>query len=70
EKWLITWFRKNPHLMVERELRRLLPAGPVLEGLGRESWLKNRKASSKAEQRITKACRTCGAREPLDKVSL
>ncbi|KAJ7868581.1 hypothetical protein B0H14DRAFT_3132623 [Mycena olivaceomarginata] len=66
EKWLITWFRKNPCLMVERELRRvLLPAGPVLEGLGGESWLENRKASSKAEQRIAKACRTCGAREPL-----
>ncbi|KAJ7790438.1 hypothetical protein B0H14DRAFT_3501601 [Mycena olivaceomarginata] len=47
EKWLITWFRKNPHLMVERKLRHLLlPAGPVLEGLGGESWLKNRKGTA------------------------
>ncbi|KAF7338747.1 MYND-type domain-containing protein [Mycena sanguinolenta] len=35
EKWVIGWFRKNPRLMVDRELRRLLlPAGPILAALG------------------------------------
>ncbi|KAJ6470287.1 hypothetical protein C8R47DRAFT_1149259 [Mycena vitilis] len=66
EKWLINWFSKNPRTMVDTELRYLLlPPGPILEGLGGETWLENRKQSSKAEQRLSKSCRTCGAREPL-----
>ncbi|KAJ6469399.1 hypothetical protein C8R45DRAFT_1016921 [Mycena sanguinolenta] len=66
EKWLISWFRKNPHLMMEKDLRRLLlPAGPILEGLGGEKWLDNRKQTPKTVERHSKACRICGAREPL-----
>ncbi|KAJ7348043.1 hypothetical protein DFH08DRAFT_867246 [Mycena albidolilacea] len=66
EKWLIDWFRENPHLMLDRELRHiLLPAGPVLEGLGGDSWLENRTQTSQAEQPLAKSCRTCGAAEPL-----
>ncbi|KAJ7064718.1 hypothetical protein C8F01DRAFT_1127849 [Mycena amicta] len=66
EKWLVTWFRKNPRLMGEELLRHmLLPAGPVLEALGGETWLDNRKMNFKAQQRVAKGCRTCGAREPL-----
>ncbi|KAF8217692.1 hypothetical protein K438DRAFT_2006743 [Mycena galopus ATCC 62051] len=66
EKWLINWFRKNPRLVTDKELRRiLLPGGPILEGLGGEKWLENRKESSKTDERRSKACRTCGAREPL-----
>ncbi|KAJ6469407.1 hypothetical protein C8R45DRAFT_1078727 [Mycena sanguinolenta] len=66
EKWLVRWFRKHPHYIPESELRRiLLPTGPVLEALGGEKWLDNRKHTSKTEQRIAKACRTCRAREPL-----
>ncbi|KAJ6572130.1 hypothetical protein B0H19DRAFT_1256040 [Mycena capillaripes] len=66
EKWLINWFRKNPRFMVDKEVRHfLLPPGPILEGLGGKIWLENRKQTSKADQRLAKACRTCGAREPL-----
>ncbi|KAF7338741.1 MYND-type domain-containing protein [Mycena sanguinolenta] len=37
EKWLVNWFRKNPHFMWEKDLRRiLLPAGPILQALGGE----------------------------------
>ncbi|KAF7348597.1 MYND-type domain-containing protein [Mycena venus] len=66
EKWLINWFRKNPLRMPHKEMKHiLLPAGPILEELGGESWLENRKQTFKSEQRLAKACRTCGAREPL-----
>ncbi|KAJ7770689.1 hypothetical protein B0H16DRAFT_1685922 [Mycena metata] len=66
ESWLATWFRKNPRLMAEREMKYLLlPAGPILDLLGGEKWLETRKQTTKADQRIAKACRTCGAREPL-----
>ncbi|KAJ6469410.1 hypothetical protein C8R45DRAFT_908821 [Mycena sanguinolenta] len=66
EKWLIGWFRKNPCLMIDRKLRRLLlPAGAILTALGGEKWLENRKQTSKTAERSTKACRTCGAREPF-----
>ncbi|KAJ7669378.1 hypothetical protein DFH06DRAFT_182474 [Mycena polygramma] len=66
EAWLITWFRKNPYMLHDGDLRfLLLPPGPILQGLGGEAWLENRKSTSKADRRLTKACRTCGAREPL-----
>ncbi|KAF7338742.1 MYND-type domain-containing protein [Mycena sanguinolenta] len=66
EQWLISWFRKNPHLMMDKDLRRLLlPAGPVLEGLGGETWFETRKKTTKTAERSVKACRTCRAREPL-----
>ncbi|KAF7338746.1 hypothetical protein MSAN_02197000 [Mycena sanguinolenta] len=66
EKWLIGWFRKNPHLIMDRDLRRLLfLAGPVLEGLGGETWFETRKKTTKTAERSVKACRTCRAREPL-----
>ncbi|KAJ7150914.1 hypothetical protein C8R43DRAFT_1005604 [Mycena crocata] len=66
ETWLITWFRKNPRRMNEKDLKYLLlPPGPILDGLGGESWLENRKQTTKADQRLAKVCRTCGAREPL-----
>ncbi|KAJ6608249.1 hypothetical protein B0H10DRAFT_2068783 [Mycena sp. CBHHK59/15] len=72
ESWLINWFRKNPHLMHDSELRYLLlPVGPILDGLGGESWLEsdNRKETTKTDQRLVKACRTCRAREPLATLS-
>ncbi|KAJ7681136.1 hypothetical protein B0H17DRAFT_1206074 [Mycena rosella] len=66
ETWLTTWFRKNPRLMSDDDLKYLLlPAGPILNGLGGESWLENRKQTAKTDERATKACRTCSAREPL-----
>ncbi|KAK7059745.1 MYND-type domain-containing protein [Favolaschia claudopus] len=66
EKFLVNWFRKHPRTMDETSMRRLLlPEGPVLRELGGETWLDNRKQTSKTEQRLTKLCRTCGAREPL-----
>ncbi|KAJ7466957.1 hypothetical protein FB451DRAFT_1560911 [Mycena latifolia] len=66
ETWLINWFRKNPLLIFEAQLKSLLlPPGPILDGLGGEAWLENRKASTRSDERRTKACRTCGAREPL-----
>ncbi|KAJ7922231.1 hypothetical protein B0H13DRAFT_1983716 [Mycena leptocephala] len=65
ETWLIHWFRKNPHFIPDNKIRHLLPPGPILEGLGGETWLENRKQTFKADQRLAKACRTCGAREPL-----
>ncbi|KAJ6600034.1 hypothetical protein DFH09DRAFT_1129272 [Mycena vulgaris] len=66
ETWLINWFRKNPRLMRDNDLKYLLlPAGPILIGLGGEAWLASRKQTTKADQRLAKACRTCGAREPL-----
>ncbi|KAJ7512401.1 hypothetical protein B0H11DRAFT_2182743 [Mycena galericulata] len=66
ETWMIEWLRKNPRFIRDKELKYLLlPVGPILKGLGGESWLENRKQTSKAEQRLSKACRTCGAREPL-----
>ncbi|KAF8217661.1 hypothetical protein K438DRAFT_1795406 [Mycena galopus ATCC 62051] len=43
----------------------LLPPGPVLDGLGGEKRLENRKQTSKSEHRLVKGCRTCVAREPL-----
>jgi hypothetical protein len=66
ETWLINWFRKNPRMMPDKEMRHLLlPPGPILEGLGGQPWLENRKQTAKADQRLAKACRTCGGREPL-----
>ncbi|KAJ7931303.1 hypothetical protein B0H13DRAFT_1959813 [Mycena leptocephala] len=66
ETWLINWFRKNPRMMPDKEIRHLLlPPGPILEGLGGQPWLENRKQTAKADQRLAKACRTCGGREPL-----
>ncbi|KAJ7753814.1 hypothetical protein B0H16DRAFT_1459286 [Mycena metata] len=66
ESWLATWFRKNPRFMTEREMKYLLlPAGPILNLLGGEKWLETRKQTTKADQRMAKACRTCGVREPL-----
>ncbi|KAJ6469418.1 hypothetical protein C8R45DRAFT_1016962 [Mycena sanguinolenta] len=67
EQWLISWFRKNPHLITDKDLQHLLlPAGPILEGLGGETWLENRKIiTTKTAERSAKACRTCRAREPL-----
>ncbi|KAJ7868632.1 hypothetical protein B0H14DRAFT_2729835 [Mycena olivaceomarginata] len=66
EKWLINWWRKNHHLVPGSQMKQLLiPGGPVLEGLGGEAWLQNRKLSSRDEQRTFKACATCRAREPL-----
>ncbi|KAJ7154619.1 hypothetical protein C8R46DRAFT_1117914 [Mycena filopes] len=66
ETWLTSWFRKNPKLMPEKELFHiLLPAGPILDALGGEKWLKTRKQTMKADQRLVKECRTCRAREPL-----
>ncbi|KAJ6469406.1 hypothetical protein C8R45DRAFT_937813 [Mycena sanguinolenta] len=57
EKWLISWFRKNPTLMLDRELRPLLlPAGPILEALGGEPWFENRKNTTKTEDRRGKDC--------------
>ncbi|KAJ7753790.1 hypothetical protein B0H16DRAFT_1459263 [Mycena metata] len=70
EIWLATWFRKNPRLMPENEMKYLLlPAGPILDVLGGEKWLETRKQTTKAEERIVKACRTCGARDPLATLS-
>ncbi|KAJ7249479.1 hypothetical protein C8J57DRAFT_1357132 [Mycena rebaudengoi] len=66
EAWLIKWFKKNPTLMVDAKLNRLLlPPGPILNGLGGEAWLINRKSTTKTDQRLVKKCRTCQAREPL-----
>ncbi|KAJ7753791.1 hypothetical protein B0H16DRAFT_1690696 [Mycena metata] len=70
EIWLATWFRKNPRLMLENEIKYLLlPAGPILGILGGEEWLETRKQTTKAAERIVKACRTCSAREPLATLS-
>ncbi|KAJ7034521.1 hypothetical protein C8F04DRAFT_1101240 [Mycena alexandri] len=66
ESWVATWFRKNPRTMLEKEMKYiLLPGGPILDTLGGEKWLETRKQTTKADQRITKGCRTCGAREPF-----
>ncbi|KAJ7669401.1 hypothetical protein DFH06DRAFT_1180836 [Mycena polygramma] len=66
ETWLINWFRKNHWGMQDKDLRSLLlPPGPIFEGLGGETWLKNRKLSSKADQRLAEACKVCRAKPPL-----
>ncbi|KAJ7746466.1 hypothetical protein DFH07DRAFT_962942 [Mycena maculata] len=66
ETWIINWLGKNPRLVQDKELKYLLlPPGPILDELGGESWLENRKQTAKADQRLTKACKTCSAREPL-----
>ncbi|KAJ7604675.1 hypothetical protein DFH06DRAFT_1020672, partial [Mycena polygramma] len=69
EKWLINWFRKNPRVLRAKNLEYfLLPPGPILEGLGGEAWLETRTRTFKSDQRHLKACRGCGAREPVIKL--
>ncbi|KAJ7604686.1 hypothetical protein DFH06DRAFT_1113421 [Mycena polygramma] len=69
EKWLINWFRKNPRVLRPKNLEYfLLPPGPILDGLGGEAWLENRPQTFKSAQRQVKACKTCGAREPVIKL--
>jgi len=75
EEWLVKWFRKNPHTLRERVLRKLLiPGGetssPVLEALGGVAWLSHRKHTDKTDLQRVKCCRQCEAREPLVKLSL
>ncbi|KAH9920634.1 uncharacterized protein B0H18DRAFT_880995 [Fomitopsis serialis] len=75
EKWLVKWFRKNPHLIDDSTLRRLLmPAGeapsPILESLGGPSWLDGREHTDKTDYRLSKFCSKCFAREPIVKLSL
>ncbi|KAF7338739.1 MYND-type domain-containing protein [Mycena sanguinolenta] len=65
-KQILSWFRKNPCLMPDKESRRLLlPASSILQALGGEKWFENRKNTTKTAERSVKACRTCDAREPL-----
>jgi hypothetical protein len=53
-------------MMFEKDMRYLLlPPSPILEGLGGEAWLVNRKPTFKADGRLSKICRTCTKREPL-----
>jgi hypothetical protein len=73
ETSVIKWFRKNPYLMFDSDIRNLLiPDGectsPVLEGLGGPSWLDERKRTSKTDHNMTKQCRQCHARPPQKKL--
>lgn len=70
EAWLIDWFRKNPAMFLESRLRYLLlPEGPILEALGGATWFSKRTGNTQKDQRLTKKCRKCEAREPLTTLS-
>ncbi|KZT66486.1 hypothetical protein DAEQUDRAFT_758711 [Daedalea quercina L-15889] len=73
EKWLVKWFRKNPHLLPDTTLRELLtpagePTSPVLEALGGSAWLEGREHTDKTDHRLVMQCRQCMAREPMVKL--
>ncbi|KAH9920646.1 uncharacterized protein B0H18DRAFT_1121877 [Fomitopsis serialis] len=73
EKWLIKWFRKNPHLLPDTMLRELLmpvgePASPILEALGGPSWIEGREHTDKTDHRLVMQCRQCFSREPMVKL--
>ncbi|KAH9841137.1 uncharacterized protein C8Q71DRAFT_440672 [Rhodofomes roseus] len=73
EKWLVKWFKKNPHLLPETILRELLmpvdePVSPILEALGGPSWLEGREHTDKTDHRLVMQCRQCFSREPMVKL--
>ncbi|KAH9921329.1 uncharacterized protein B0H18DRAFT_566750 [Fomitopsis serialis] len=75
EKWLVKWFRKNPHGLSDTILRQLLiPTGettsPILEALGGISWLEGREHTDKTDRRLVKRCRQCLRQEPIVKLFL
>ncbi|KAH9917464.1 uncharacterized protein B0H18DRAFT_1214570 [Fomitopsis serialis] len=75
EKWLVKWFRKNPHRLPAADYGELLtPSGeaasPILGALGVPSWLAERQDTDKTIHRHNKTCRQCQAVEPIVKLSV
>ena len=72
-KFLVKWFKQNPHLIPDPILHDLLmPAGeapsPILEALGGPSWLEGREHTDKTDHRLVMQCRSCMKREPMGKL--
>ncbi|KAG7098143.1 hypothetical protein E1B28_000113 [Marasmius oreades] len=67
EKYLISWFKKNPEVVPDKILREWFETesghDPVFEGLGGTKWLHNRKTTWKSVTWQSRACFRCGVKE-------
>jgi hypothetical protein len=71
EAFLIKWFKKNPNLTRDQLLVELFDSDvkpgetdPVLQALGGEKWLNDRRHTQKSDHRISQMCRVCSKRAP------
>lgn len=70
EAWLVRWFKKNPHRIDDTLLIPMFTTDidpttdPVLQGLGGQKWLENRRRTFKTDMRMERGCRRCRKTEP------